>query len=78
MHFDDALAPVTEDMAYETLHRRVMPGQGVFDLSGFCARWEAKGYDGVVSIEVLSEDLRPLEPAVVARQAIAATRAYWA
>jgi len=54
---------------------RVLPGAGVIDLDGFLGTIAARGYDGPVSIELFSEELRALDPAEAARQAYEATAA---
>ena len=51
-----------DDLTEETLHRRAMPGTGEFPLGEFCARMRAHGFDGVVSVEVLSSALAPSDP----------------
>lgn len=63
---DDALPPVTDDPAHETVHRRTVPGEGTLDLARFCAALSACGYAGWVGVEVLSEALRDEPLAAVA------------
>ena len=77
VQFDDALPTVSGDMLEETLHRRVMPGQGEFGLVEFCERMRALGYDGPVSVEILSSEwrARPL-PEFIATTYEAARR-FW-
>ena len=77
VQFDDALPAVSGDMLEETLHRRVMPGQGEFGLVEFCERMRALGYDGPVSVEILSSEwrARPL-PEFIATTYEAARR-FW-
>jgi sugar phosphate isomerase/epimerase len=58
VQFDDALAMAGDDLVAETLGRRTFPGEGEFDLDGYCSRMRAKGFDGVVSVEVLSDEWR--------------------
>ena len=77
LQFDDALPMVTDDLMTETLSRRVFPGEGEFDLDGWCERVRAKGFDGVVSVEVLNAELRDLDPAVFAQRAFDAASRYW-
>jgi sugar phosphate isomerase/epimerase len=77
VQFDDAPPPIGDDLILELQTRRVMPGAGRLDLPGFCQRVKAKGFDGVVSIEVLSDELRTLDVGEFARVAIEATRALW-
>jgi len=77
VQFDDALPMAGDDLMEETLHRRVMPGQGEFPLTEFCDRMRARGYDGPVSVEILSSDwrARPLPQFVTATYE--ATRRFW-
>jgi sugar phosphate isomerase/epimerase len=70
VHINDAPAG---DVATLTDAMRVLPGAGVIDLDGFLGAIAARGYDGPVSIELFSEELRALEPADAARRAYAAT-----
>jgi sugar phosphate isomerase/epimerase len=54
VHINDAPdRPVDEQVDNE----RVMPGEGVIDLAGFLRALRAAGYDGAVSVEVLSKTL---------------------
>jgi sugar phosphate isomerase/epimerase len=79
VQFDDALPLVGPDLREETIHRRVMPGDGEFDLRGFCARLRDKGFDGAVSVEILSSEMRGRMPhREFARLALERTRAFWA
>jgi sugar phosphate isomerase/epimerase len=77
VQFDDAPAPVGADLAYESRHRRLPPGAGTFDLSWFTRAVRGTGFDGVVSVEVLSKELRLLEPVEQARRAFIAARSFW-
>jgi len=58
VQFDDALPAIGDDAVDETLNRRTFPGHGEFDLARYCAIMRAKGFDGVVSVEVLSSEWR--------------------
>jgi sugar phosphate isomerase/epimerase len=77
VQFDDALPLVSEDLMYETLQRRALPGEGVFELDRFCATIVGKGYNGPVGVEIMSSHLRALGPEEFANQAIAAATPYW-
>jgi sugar phosphate isomerase/epimerase len=48
---------------------RLLPGEGVIDLSAFLGAIAARDYDGPVSVEVFSERLRALPPEEAARRA---------
>jgi sugar phosphate isomerase/epimerase len=66
VHVDDGAAEPLADGTYEGRFHRLVPGTGAFDLDGFFAALDAAGYDGPVSVEVLSDDLRALPPAEAA------------
>ncbi len=54
VHINDAPdRPVEEQVDNE----RVMPGDGIIDLVGFLRALKAAGYEGAVSVEVLSKTL---------------------
>ncbi|WP_179166656.1 TIM barrel protein [Streptomyces sp. CB03238] len=65
------------DLYHECMTRRVMPGDGVFPLDAFRDALTAKGYAGLVSVEVNSAELAALGPDEFARRAWAAARRYW-
>ena len=67
VHVNDAPEP-EGDLVHESRSRRVPPGAGTFPLDDFADALEAIGYDGVVSIEVLSAELRRRPPAEGARE----------
>jgi sugar phosphate isomerase/epimerase len=77
VQFDDALPVESDDLVGETLHRRTFPGDGEFDLEGWCARVRAKGFDGVVSVEILSEEWRARDLREFAARAFTSTARYW-
>lgn len=76
LQFDDAPPPIGSGMA-ETLHRRVMPGDGELDLDRFASTLLERGFDGLVSVEVLSAELRQLPVPEFARRAYDSTVRYW-
>jgi sugar phosphate isomerase/epimerase len=77
IQFGDGLQPVSEDLMAETMDRRVLPGRGMFDLERFAATLLERGYQGTVSVEVLSRDLRQLPLREFLDQAYDATVAIW-
>jgi sugar phosphate isomerase/epimerase len=77
VQFDDALPPATEDVMFETMERRTMPGDGEFDLRRFCQTLTDRAWSGWVSVEVLSADLRTLGIEEFARRAYTSTARYW-
>jgi sugar phosphate isomerase/epimerase len=79
VQFDDALPVVGEDLVHETIERRVMPGDGEFDLHRFCRALRSKGFDGTVSVEVLNGEMRgSMDVGEFARRAYRASAPYWA
>jgi sugar phosphate isomerase/epimerase len=78
VQFDDHPEhPATGDLREELLHRRALPGEGAFDLARFSRELRARGFDGLVSVEVLSRAWRGGDVAEFTRRAFAATRRYW-
>jgi sugar phosphate isomerase/epimerase len=77
VQFCDHPALESDDLAYEMLQRRALPGQGQLDLKRFVAAFDDKGYDGMVSVEIMSEALRALSYEEFARQAHDAAEPYW-
>lgn len=67
VHMNDAPPPVG-DLAYESRFRRTRPGDGTFPLADFLDALEGLGYEGVVSLEVLSASLRARPSAEGARE----------
>jgi len=54
-----------------------VPGEGALDLTAFAAALRGKGWNGVVSLEVLSEADRADSVADFARRCYDATLPYW-
>jgi sugar phosphate isomerase/epimerase len=78
LQFTDALEPEYRDrMIRESLHRRAVPGEGVLELDRFAATLRDRGYDGIVSVEVLSAPLRELPVDVLVGRLYTTTAAYW-
>lgn len=78
VQFTDAAAPVSADLRSESLHRRMSPGEGVLPLRRFAASLVDRGFDDLVSIEVLSEELREADVAATAAKLLGDTREIWA
>ena len=74
--FDDALPPLSDDLATETMDRRIFPGEGILDCAGFAADVVACGYDGLISVEVLNAQWRN-RPAEFACRTYEATRRFF-
>ncbi len=77
VQFDDALPAVSDDAMFETMERRAMPGEGELDLWRFSGALVRRGWSGWVSVEVLSTDMRRLEPEEFARRAHRCSSPYW-
>ena len=78
---NDAGPPI-EDMVLDTTRRRLLPGEGTFDLEGFLADLAAVGARPMMGVEVLSDrhtSLHPDEAARVSYEAAARvlTKAGW-
>lgn len=78
VQFDDALAPIGADVMTETMDRRTWPGDGTLDLTRFASSLTTRGWDGLVSVEVLSAEHRRLDAVTFATRAIETSRPYWA
>jgi sugar phosphate isomerase/epimerase len=77
VQFDDALPMASDDLMDETMNRRVMPGGGEFDLARFAETLLGRGWEGTVSVEVLSSELAALPLEDFATQARLSTIRYW-
>ncbi len=77
VQFADALAPKSEDLGRETMHRRAMPGDGVLELDRFASTLLERGWEGLVSLEVLSRGLRELPVPEFTRRAWESAARYW-
>jgi sugar phosphate isomerase/epimerase len=77
VQFDDALPMESDDLLHETVNRRTFPGKGEFDLPGFCSRLIDKGFDGVVSLEILNDEWRGKDPGEFTATAYRSGAQYW-
>lgn len=77
LQFSDALPLQGDDLVAETLARRTFPGDGEFDLTTYCEILRSKGFDGVVSIEILNEQWRIGDQFEFAQRAFDSTRKFW-
>jgi sugar phosphate isomerase/epimerase len=77
VQFTDALAPESEDLMGETMNRRALPGTGVLELRRFSSTLLDRGWQGLVSVEVLSDQLRALPVSDIVRRIAATTAPYW-
>lgn len=58
VQFADALRPESDDAMHETMNRRALPGAGRLELDRFATTLLDRGWDGIVSLEVLSSELQ--------------------
>jgi sugar phosphate isomerase/epimerase len=77
LQFADALAPIGEPDFHEAMHRRALPGDGVLALDRFVGTLRDRGYDGAVSMQVLSDELRALPVREYASRVYDAGARYW-
>jgi sugar phosphate isomerase/epimerase len=78
VQFDDALPMIGDDLVEETIMRRAFPGEGEFDLHRYCDVMRDKGFDGVVSIEILEAGWRARDDhREFARLAYESTARFW-
>jgi sugar phosphate isomerase/epimerase len=77
IQFTDALAPESDRLVRETLHRRALPGDGVLELDRFATTLRDAGWDGLVSVEVLSAEIRTLPVDVLVRRIRDSTAPFW-
>jgi sugar phosphate isomerase/epimerase len=74
VQLDDGPAAPEANLVDATLHERLLPGEGEFDLPGLIATLCEVGCQAPVGVEVFSDELHQLPPAEAARRAGAATR----
>jgi sugar phosphate isomerase/epimerase len=67
VHVNDGPASARDDAIAEGRRHRLPPGEGAFPLDEFATTLDAIGYTGVVSVEVLSDELRRRAPVEGAR-----------
>lgn len=77
IQFDDAPPPVSGDLMDETMNRRAMPGTGTFELDRFATTLLDRGWEGLVSVEVLNRELGSLPVDEFARAAHSRTASFW-
>ena len=57
--------------------RRALPGAGILELDRFARTMRDRGWEGVVSMQVLSDELRALPVDEYARRVHDAALPYW-
>jgi sugar phosphate isomerase/epimerase len=74
VHVNDAPPESGFDPMFEGRFRRAVPGRGTFPLDAFFDALDTVGYDGTVSVEVLSSELRSQPPHEGARRLLQSLR----
>lgn len=74
IQINDAPAAAEDDLMDETMHRRLLPGDGAADVATTLRTLRAAGVDAPVGVEVFSDELAALPVAEAARRAAEATR----
>ncbi len=74
IQIDDGPAEPEADLVDATLHHRMVPGEGSFDLVGYLSALRTIGAVAPIGIEVFSDELHALGPLEAARRAADATR----
>jgi sugar phosphate isomerase/epimerase len=77
VQFADALPPVSPKLGRETMDRRALPGEGVLDLRRFASTLLDRGWEGLVSVEILNADLRTAPILTVIPRFYEATAPFW-
>ena len=67
--------PPLDDVVLDTSRRRLLPGEGIFDLEGFLVALAATGATPLMGVEVLSDRQTALHPSEAARVSFEATAA---
>jgi sugar phosphate isomerase/epimerase len=75
VQINDAPAVAEADLSEETQHRRLLPGQGSFDLVGLIKTLDEIGCPAPIGVEIFSDELYKQPPGEVARRSAEATRA---
>lgn len=77
VELDDAAPEIVGDLFADTVHRRLYPGEGSFDVPAFLRAIRDTGYDGHYGVEILSDANRLLSPREAAERSYRATAPYF-
>jgi sugar phosphate isomerase/epimerase len=77
LQFTDALEPISANLADEALNRRAFPGEGTLPLERFVETFRRRNWEGIVSLQVLSSELRQLPLGEFAQRAHDAAARFW-
>ncbi|MDR6711100.1 sugar phosphate isomerase/epimerase [Pseudomonas hunanensis] len=73
IELNDAHKYAIEPLWMDTIHKRVLPGDGTFDIPAFIKAVQAAGYEGPWGLEVLSDTHRKLPLELMANRAYEST-----
>jgi sugar phosphate isomerase/epimerase len=73
VQLSDALAEASPDVTDETMHARLLPGEGVAQVVDVSRTLDAIGCGAPVGVEVFSDELQAMDPADAARASYDAT-----
>ncbi len=77
VEFDDAPPMLGDDLLHELMERRAFPGEGEFETRRFADSFKKRGYDGIVSVEVLNGEWRKRDLREYAARAYETSAQYW-
>lgn len=77
IQFTDATHVESNDLFDETVNRRALPGDGIVDVERFADVIRGIGFDGYVSVEVLSRPLRARPVPEAVRTLFETSARYW-
>ena len=75
VEINDGYLAVASKFEDSVINKRLLPGDGEFDIAGFLGAVWSFGYDGPVGVEVLNEYIRKWDLRTAATEAMAKTRA---
>lgn len=77
VQFTDSIPVAPDRLLAESETSRRFPGEGCFELARFAETLRRRGFDGVVSVEVLSPVTRALGARAFARRCVESSRSFW-
>jgi sugar phosphate isomerase/epimerase len=77
LQFDDHPPLASGDLFSETIQRRALPGDGIFELARFAQLFRAKNYANPISVEVLNGEMRSWPRDLFAQRVYDAAIRYW-
>lgn len=77
VEFNDAPPMLSDNLLHELMERRSFPGEGEFETQRFADAFRTRGYDGIVSVEVLNGDWRTRDLRDYAARAFETSAPYW-